>query len=353
MFLSEKDFEIDEFLERTANGEYILARIEGTLEDPERLEESDRLLTAGRSRFARTFIHGIGIPEVLDSETDVRNLHIKTENLNLSSREDGIGLTGPFSCVTDPVDSSDLEVDGSQVSLHYLIRDSRALLDEDYSGVRLEEGDEIARLGGLDIDDIAMDFSVPVSDPHRGEDDPFFSNRLEGLRAEINDVSNHPSPPPEAYNQSDYPEGQVFDPRIHDSEYSEEGIFEPVDGENPEVVRTNSFVGDTLKIPLENQAYQPADERFSDVKELEGLELEDIQRPVNKETDQRFNTVLAKTQEPVTYDGFYTVILKNQSGGEHVHSLVGDPFFEDPMILEYQNVYELPANARALLIEKD
>ena len=353
MFLSDEDFEISEVLERTTNGEYVLARIEGTLEEPERLRESDRLLTAGRSRFARTFIHGIGIPEVIYSGTEGRNLHIETENLNLSSKEEGIGLTGPFSCVTDPVDSSDLEIDGNQVSLYYLVRDSRALLDEDYSGVKIEEGTDIARLGGFNIEDIAMDFSGPVPDTHSSQNDSFFSNRLEGLRADLNDVSDHPSPPAEAYNQSDYQEGQILDPRIDDPEYTEEGIFEPVEGENPDNNRTNSFVGDTLEVPLENQAYQPADERFSNVEELEELELEDIQRPVDTNNYQRFGTVLAKTQEPITYDGFYTVILKVQSGGEHVHSVVGDPFFEDPMILEYQNVYELPANARALLIEKD
>ena len=353
MFVSDEDFEIGEVLGRTDNDEYLVTRIGGSLEDPERLKERDRILTAGRSRFARTFVHGIAIPEVKEIDVDGKNLEIETDNLRLSSRENDIGLVGPFSCITDPISFGDLNIDGEEVSLNYLIRDSRALLEDNYAGVRLGEGDEVARLGGFNLDDIAADYSFPISSTHGEKDDPLYKHRLEGFRKYFQDISNHPGPPKKAYNNSDYEEGQFFDPAREDPEFSEDGILPQVEEENPEMERTNSFVGDLLHIPLEDQAYQPVDARYSTVEDLEELDLEEIQSPVDAETEQRFDTVLAKTQEPVTYDGFYTVILKNQSGGEHVHSVVGDPFFEDPMILEYQHVNELPANARALLIEKD
>lgn len=344
MFLSD-DFSVSEVLARTETGGFTLVEIEGELEDPQRLRKKDYILTAERSRLARTLVNGIALPRVSEVEQEGSEMAIETGigvDIELDESSDSY-LYGPFSSITDPAGFHDLSIDGASVRLNYLLADSGAILGERSSGFRIEEGDDVARLGGFDVDEIAVDYSTAHPGiPNRFPNDTYFFFKYNTIRSQFWDPERHPDPHRELLNsdeieKDDYDE--VYDPLLSESE-------------NPENELRNSFIGDKLYFPIESQAYMPAGE-FSSMDQLDGLNLQDVvtQRDIDLEKPQ--DTVLARSEEAITYDGFYTVLLKNQAAGLHLHSVVGDPHFQDPMILEYQRVIHTPANGRAFLVEAE
>jgi hypothetical protein len=331
-----------------------VVKLGGHIEDAGDLGEYDRLVTAGRSRLARNWIHGIGlsIDQVRYSgsqdTTELETTHFGTFSY---AHGNGHSRFGPFSTVTDPLLAEDLDIEGDYVELPYVIADVRRLQGEEGSGVELCEGMEMARLGGFDIEDIAL--NGPTSPRRIRPGDPLKAFRLGGLRACYRAPEEH-ADPPECLIRDQYNDDELYDPAIEDPEFSEDGILPAVDGENPENQLVNSFTGDVVDFPTDRTLYEPVHTPGATAQDIEGMELSELQDPVDDfDPDRHYSRCLVKSRDPVTFDGFKSLLVKPQSDAGHLHSVWGDEWFDDPMLLEYIDAMHLPMNGRLMLVETE
>jgi hypothetical protein len=70
--------------------------------------------------------------------------------------------------------------------------------------------------------------------------------------------------------------------------------------------------------------------------EIKDAELSELVKQESKRPEKVGpGNYLAITEEPVTTEGFYTVLHNPMTGGHHLNSRIGDPEWQEPMVVEF------------------
>jgi hypothetical protein len=301
--MSEDDTEILSILDSNESDDAYLLEVDSPREDVPVGE--DGVITSLRSRLARQFYDGFAVSDSFDFD--------RYEQLAEHGR-----WKHEF---YDPIEPEEVGED----SFRYVLRNTSG---NDFEPVSISEGMSLGRIGTFNLTDIALN-----------PDD--YSEDYPKEKAETMEITNG-----QGFERYDWIKHPVLHPEI--PEQAQERFMTAGN-------RIMAEINPQKRKPVEVQST----EQFSNI----GLD-----HLVDKQDECYWKvgpgSYLSQTRQPITFDGFYTVIMDRNSPGNHHNSRVGDPEWQQPMILEHnfdqiigeienkETAYDFPQTINAILLQK-
>ena len=271
-----EDAEINRIIEDSYKPGVDIVEASVPIDNPEYFNEADNYLFTTRSRWARYF-----------NEAGIVPRGAEYNPLDHAMRND----------LQDPM----VEVEDDEIRAALFIRDLYEANNlNQQSSFQLEVGDKLGRFGAYNREEIGVN---PEDFPKD------YSGEKRALQKEIPDeLSFH-------YDQ-------IIDPALQpqvETESERQGI---------DIARNIGVV------QLADQLLEPNHKLAKE--EIQEAELPELVQKVGERPEKvGTGNYLAVTEEPVTMDGFYTMLHNPMTGAHHLNSRIGDPEWQNPMVVEF------------------
>lgn len=270
-----EDLEVDEVLDDSYAPGVKVVSASAPVEQPEYFRNTDDYLFTARSRWARYFKEGGIVPQGADYSP-----------VDHSMRND----------LEDP----SIRVFDDEIRAKLFIRDNYDFFGlEGENSFELGKGDEIGRLGAYNRVEIGINSEQ-------------FSKNYLAERKEARDVAQKGEKL--HYDEIVHPE---FQPEVPDQ-----------DRKGLDVMRNMGLV------QLDDQLLEPNHELTKE--EILDAELPDLVQKVEERPEKVGpGNYLAVTETTPTVEDFYTMLHDPMTGALHVNSRIGDPEWQNPMVVEF------------------
>jgi hypothetical protein len=193
-----------------------------------------------------------------------------------------------------------IRVDDDEIRAALFIRDNYEFFGlEGENSFELGAGDEIGRLGAYNRQDIGVNPSQ-------------FAGDFSGERREAREVTRG-------------------ERKLHYDEIIDPAVQPEIPVKEREGLSTSRNVG---LVELDDQLLEPNHELTKE--EILDAELSDLVQEVGERPEKVGpGNYLAVTKTPPTVDGFYTMLHNPMTGGHHLNSRIGDPEWQNRMVVEF------------------